>query len=214
MRVIAPDVGGGFGGKGLDVEDLLVGALARATGRPVRWTETRSEHMVSMPHGRAQWIDFEMGGDQDGTVKALRLKILQDAGAYPSLGAFLANLTMMMSSGVYAIPKIEVDVTAVATNSMWSVRCAARDGPRRRSCWSARWTCSPPRSGSIPPRCGGATSSPPTRSRTRPPSALATTSATTPARWNWHWSTPVTSSSGATRSSAGARGQHSSSASA
>jgi carbon-monoxide dehydrogenase large subunit len=128
VRVIAPDVGGGFGGKGLDVEDLLIGALARATGRPVRWTETRSEHMVSMHHGRAQWIDFEMGGDRDGTVKALRLKILQDAGAYPSIGAFLANLTVMMSSGVYAIPKIEIDVTAVVTNTTWvgPVRGAGR----------------------------------------------------------------------------------------
>jgi carbon-monoxide dehydrogenase large subunit len=128
VRVIAPDVGGGFGGKGLDVEDLLTGALARATGRPVRWTETRSEHMVSMHHGRAQWIDFEIGGDRDGTVKALRLKILQDSGAYPSIGAFLANLTSMMSSGVYAIPKIEIEVTAVVTNTTWigPVRGAGR----------------------------------------------------------------------------------------
>ncbi len=117
VRTIAPDVGGGFGGKGLDVEDLLTAALARATGRPVRWTETRSEHMVAMHHGRAQWIDFEIGGSRDGEVRALRLKILQDAGAYPSIGAFLANLTAMMSSGVYAIPRIEIDVTAAVTNT-------------------------------------------------------------------------------------------------
>jgi carbon-monoxide dehydrogenase large subunit len=117
VRVIAPDVGGGFGGKGLDVEDVLVGSLARATGGPVRWTETRSEHMVAMHHGRAQWIDFEIAGDRDGQVKALRLRILQDSGAYPSIGAFLSHLTLMMSSGVYAIPKIEVDVTAVVTNT-------------------------------------------------------------------------------------------------
>ncbi len=128
VRVIAPDVGGGFGGKALDVEDVLVAALARATGRPTHWTETRSEHMVAMHHGRAQWIDFEMGGSRDGKVKALRLKILQDAGAYPSIGAFLANLTSMMSSGVYAIPKIEIDVTAVVTNTTWigPVRGAGR----------------------------------------------------------------------------------------
>lgn len=128
VRVIAPDVGGGFGGKGLDVEDVLVAALARATGRAVHWTETRSEHMLSMHHGRAQWIDFEMGGDRDGTVKALRLTILQDAGAYPNIGAFLANLTAMMSSGVYAIPKIEIDVKAVVTNTTWigPVRGAGR----------------------------------------------------------------------------------------
>ena len=85
--------------------------------RPVQWTETRSEHMVAMHHGRAQWIDFELGGDRDGKLKALRLKILQDAGAYPGIGAFLPILTQMMSSGVYAIPKIEVDVTSVVTNT-------------------------------------------------------------------------------------------------
>ncbi|HEY2320717.1 MAG TPA: xanthine dehydrogenase family protein molybdopterin-binding subunit [Solirubrobacteraceae bacterium] len=117
VRVIAPDVGGGFGGKGFDVEDILLGALARATERTVRWTETRSEHMVAMHHGRAQWADFELGGTRDGTFKALRVKLLQDAGAYPGIGAFLAVLTQMMSSGVYDIPKIEVDITAVVSNS-------------------------------------------------------------------------------------------------
>jgi carbon-monoxide dehydrogenase large subunit len=117
VRVIAPDVGGGFGGKGIDVEDVLLGWLARETGRPARWTETRSEHMVSMHHGRAQEIDFELGGTRDGKLQALRLKILQDSGAYPGIGAFLAVLTQMMASGVYDIPKIEVGITAVVTNS-------------------------------------------------------------------------------------------------
>jgi aerobic carbon-monoxide dehydrogenase large subunit len=128
VRVRAPDVGGGFGGKGLDVEDVLVAAVARATGRPARWTETRSEHMVAMHHGRAQWIDFEIGGTREGDVRALRLKILQDAGSYPSLGAFLPNLTALMSSGVYAIPKIEAEVVSVVTNTTWvgPVRGAGR----------------------------------------------------------------------------------------
>ncbi|MGA9857540.1 MAG: molybdopterin cofactor-binding domain-containing protein, partial [Solirubrobacteraceae bacterium] len=70
IRVIAPDVGGGFGGKGADVEDILMGWLARETERVVRWTETRSEHMVAMHHGRAQWADFELGGSRDGRLKA------------------------------------------------------------------------------------------------------------------------------------------------
>ena len=117
VRVIAPDVGGGFGGKGLDVEDVILGWLARATGRPVKWTETRSENLVAMHHGRAQICDFEIGGDRDGKVQALRIKILQDAGAYPGIGAFLANLTSLMSSGVYAIGKIEAEVIALVTNS-------------------------------------------------------------------------------------------------
>ena len=117
VRVVAPDVGGGFGGKGLATEDVIVAWLARATGRPIRWTETRSENLVAMHQGRAQRIAFELGGDRDGHVRALRLNILQDAGAYPGLGAFLANLTAMMASGVYRIPKIEIDVTAVVTNT-------------------------------------------------------------------------------------------------
>jgi carbon-monoxide dehydrogenase large subunit len=117
VRVMAPDVGGGFGGKGLAVEDILVAWLARAMGRPVRWTETRSENLVAMHHGRGQRLDFEIGGSRDGRIEALRVKILQDAGAYPGLGAFLPTLTAMMSSGVYGIPAIEADVTAVMTNT-------------------------------------------------------------------------------------------------
>jgi carbon-monoxide dehydrogenase large subunit len=117
VRVVGPDVGGGFGAKGLSVEDVLVAWLARAVGRPVRWTETRTENMVAMHHGRAQILDFTIGGRRDGTVEAYRLHILQDAGAYPGLGAFLPSLTALMASGVYRIPTIELDVTAVATNT-------------------------------------------------------------------------------------------------
>jgi carbon-monoxide dehydrogenase large subunit len=128
VRVMAPDVGGGFGGKGLDVEDVLVSWLARETGRPVRWTETRSENLVAMHHGRAQRTAFRLGGGRDGTIKALRLDILQDAGAYPGIGAFLPRLTALMSSGVYRIPKIEIDIKAVVTNGtpVAAVRGAGR----------------------------------------------------------------------------------------
>ncbi len=128
VRVIAPDVGGGFGGKGLDVEDVLMAWLARATGQALRWTETRSEHMVAMHHGRAQWLDFELGGDREGHIGALRVNVLQDTGAYPGLGAFLPHLTFLMSSGVYAIPKLEVDVRSVVTNTtpVAAVRGAGR----------------------------------------------------------------------------------------
>jgi aerobic carbon-monoxide dehydrogenase large subunit len=117
VRVVAPDVGGGFGGKGLAVEDVLIAWLARATGKVLRWTETRSENLIAMHHGRAQRIDFEIGGSRDGTVQALRLRLLQDAGAYPGIGAFLPNLTAMMASGVYRFPKIEIELRAVVTNT-------------------------------------------------------------------------------------------------
>ncbi len=117
VRVVAPDVGGGFGAKTLSVEDVLVAWLARATGRPVRWAETRSENMVAMLHGRGQILDFTLGGSRDGTVQAYRLSILQNVGAYPGLGVFLPQLTALMASGVYRIPKIEVEITAVSTST-------------------------------------------------------------------------------------------------
>src|SRR4051812_25972157 len=118
VRVIVPDVGGGFGPKGgASVEDILVAWLARRLGRPVRWTETRSENMVALGHGRAQHQELTLGGARDGTLKAYRMRILQDAGAYPDVGAILPMLTKMCASGPYAIPRIEVDAKSVVTNT-------------------------------------------------------------------------------------------------
>ena len=117
VRVVAPDVGGGFGAKMLNVEEVLLVWLARRLGRPVRWTETRSESMVALPHGRAERLDFTIGGTREGKVLAYRLAALQDAGAYPVLGAFLPNLTALMASGVYAIPRIEFEGRSVVTNT-------------------------------------------------------------------------------------------------
>src|SRR3954467_7418239 len=118
VRVIVPDVGGGFGPKGgAAVEDIIVAWLARELGRPVRWIETRSENMVALGHGRAQHQQLTLGGDRDGTLKAYRMEILQDSGAYPDIGAILPMLTRMCASGPYAIPKIEVGAKSVVTNT-------------------------------------------------------------------------------------------------
>jgi aerobic carbon-monoxide dehydrogenase large subunit len=118
VRVRVPDVGGGFGPKGgAAPEDILVAWLARELGRPVRWTETRTENMLALGHGRAQHQELTLGGDRDGTLKAYRMKILQDSGAYPEVGAILPMLTKMCASGPYAIPRIEVDATSVVTNT-------------------------------------------------------------------------------------------------
>jgi carbon-monoxide dehydrogenase large subunit len=118
VRVIGPDVGGGFGAKMLNVEEILVVWAARRLGRPARWTETRSESMVGLPHGRAARLAFKIGGTRDGKVLAYRLEILQDCGGYAGLAAFLPNLTGLMASGVYAIPRIEVEHRAVVTNTV------------------------------------------------------------------------------------------------
>ena len=117
VRVVGGDVGGGFGAKTLNVEEVLVVWLARRLGRPVRWTETRSESMVALPHGRAARLEFTLGGTRDGRVLAYRLDVLQDCGAYPSVGAILPGLTGLMSSGVYAIPRIEFESRSVVTNT-------------------------------------------------------------------------------------------------
>jgi aerobic carbon-monoxide dehydrogenase large subunit len=118
IRVRVPDVGGGFGPKGgAAVEDILVAWLARKVGRPVRWTETRTENMLALGHGRAQHQELELGGDRDGTLKAYRMKIVQDSGAYPEVGAILPTLTKMCASGPYAIPRIEADAVCVVTNT-------------------------------------------------------------------------------------------------
>ena len=117
VRIVSDDVGGGFGAKQLEVEGVLVAWLARKLGRPARWTETRSEDMVALLHGRAMQLDFTIGGTQDGEVLAYRLDALADAGAYPILGAFLPNLTGLMASAVYAIPKLEFEGVSVVTNT-------------------------------------------------------------------------------------------------
>jgi len=129
LRVIAPDVGGGFGAKSaFGVEEALIVWLARRLGTPVRWTETRSESMVALPHGRGQRLELALGGMRDGKVLAYRFDILQDAGAYPGVGAFLPNLTGLLASGVYAIPRIEVEGRSVVTNTtpMTTFRGAGR----------------------------------------------------------------------------------------
>ena len=118
VQVITPDVGGGFGAKiGAHPEDILLGLLSRRCGRPVRWVETRSENMVGMVHGRAQVHEVAIGGRRDGTIEAYHLGIVQDAGAYPGMGAFLPSLTRSMAAGTYAIPRVTSDARVVVTNT-------------------------------------------------------------------------------------------------
>jgi carbon-monoxide dehydrogenase large subunit len=119
MRVVAPDVGGGFGAKAsFYPEYILTCELSRRLRRPVKYVETRSESLVSMTHGRAQLQDIEVGYDDDGRLLALRVAILQDCGGWPDAqGAGLPTLTSFMSGGCYKIPKIAASFRAVATNT-------------------------------------------------------------------------------------------------
>jgi carbon-monoxide dehydrogenase large subunit len=118
VRVIAPEVGGGFGSK-LQVygEELTACWASRKLGRPVKWIETRSENMSVTHQGRDQIAQVKMGAKRDGTITAFHVKILADFGAYnmlltpliPSLGAFVMG-------GCYKIPNVQTDIVGVFTN--------------------------------------------------------------------------------------------------
>lgn len=118
VRVICADVGGGFGAKGLPYpEEILVAWLALRLGGTVRWAETRSENLTAMTHGRGQVQDVAVGATRDGRIVALSMDIIQESGAYPDVGAGLPMMTMVMASGVYAIPKIGFTSKAYVTNT-------------------------------------------------------------------------------------------------
>jgi aerobic carbon-monoxide dehydrogenase large subunit len=118
IRVIAPDVGGGFGAKiGIDRDGTVVAWAAKRTGRALRWVETRSENLVGMTHGRAQRQDITIGGSNDGRILAYRLNIVQDTGAFPRMSGFLPGLTRLMAVGPYDIPHVESASRVVVTNT-------------------------------------------------------------------------------------------------
>ena len=119
VLVITPDVGGGFGAKiSCDPEEALLGVISAKVGRPLRWTETRSESMMVMGHGRAQVQYVAIGGSRDGKVSHYQMHVIQDSGAFVEMGAILAPfMTRPMSSAVYAIPNIECRTTSVVTNT-------------------------------------------------------------------------------------------------
>jgi carbon-monoxide dehydrogenase large subunit len=119
IRVIAPNVGGGFGAKiGVYHEYVSVAVAAEQLQRPVRWVETRSEDLVALNHGRAQIHWVEMGFTADGLITGMRARVLGDCGAYPAIGSVMAvGPTHMLSQGVYEIPKIDYGSVAVATNT-------------------------------------------------------------------------------------------------
>jgi carbon-monoxide dehydrogenase large subunit len=120
IRVIAPDVGGGFGAK-LQVypEEALVLALAKRLGRPVKWTETRSEHMTTSHHGRDQINYVTLTAKRDGTITGCRARIIADLGAYHLLlTPFIPELGFPVMGGCYKIPAIDLHFTGVFTNKM------------------------------------------------------------------------------------------------
>jgi aerobic carbon-monoxide dehydrogenase large subunit len=119
VKVITPDVGGGFGAKiSCYPEEALLGVVSKRLGRPLRWRETRSESMMSLGHGRGQVQYVTIGGNRDGNVSHYQMHVIQDAGSFAELGSILAPfMTRPMSSAVYDIPNIECRTTSVVTNT-------------------------------------------------------------------------------------------------
>src|SRR5438552_653223 len=120
VRVIAPEVGGGFGSKlNVYAEDGIVPWLAMKLGRPVRWSETRRENFASTIHGRDTINDVELAVKKDGTVLGLRVRILADLGAYHQLlTPLIPQLTALMLAGCYKFPAIDIEIQGVFTNKM------------------------------------------------------------------------------------------------
>ena len=119
VRVIAPpDVGGGFGTKGMYYpEYIAVAALARTLGRPVKWVEDRREHTLVAVVEREQIHDLEIAATREGKILALRDALLHDMGAYTVSGLNLPQNTMIHSLGPYAIPSFELSMRGVVTNT-------------------------------------------------------------------------------------------------
>jgi aerobic carbon-monoxide dehydrogenase large subunit len=118
IHIITPQVGGGFGGKaGIHHEYTVVTKAARALNRPVVWVPTRSEDMKTLPHSRAQIQYAELGCRTDGTFTGLRVRLVGDAGGYPTVGTFLPGGTKRMSPGTYVFPTVEFHVAVAVTNT-------------------------------------------------------------------------------------------------
>ena len=117
VRVIAPDVGGGFGVKGhVYPEDILIPWLARRFNRPVKWIEDRHEHILNSAHARDDRHEVEIAFDENGRILAVRDRLEKDSGAYIPVGIGTPVNTAVHLLGPYHVPNYEIAITIVATN--------------------------------------------------------------------------------------------------
>ncbi|MGI9596201.1 MAG: molybdopterin cofactor-binding domain-containing protein, partial [Acidimicrobiales bacterium] len=118
IRVIAPDVGGGFGPKaGVYPEEVVVPLVARMVGRPVKWIEDRREHFITTnQQGDQQW-SLEVAAESDGTIRGVRGRVICDAGAYTNYGLVLPVTSLFPLPGPYAIDALDVSLDVVFTNT-------------------------------------------------------------------------------------------------
>jgi len=117
VRVVTQDIGGGFGPKAIVYpEDILVPLVARTLGRPVRFVETRREHLLAVTQERDQWHEVELGLTREGDIVALRDVFVHDCGAFVSWGIIVPLITSVSLPGPYRVPNYEVTFTAAYTN--------------------------------------------------------------------------------------------------
>jgi len=118
VRVVAPEVGGGFGSKlNFYAEEALLAYLAKRLRRPVKWTARRTEDMVATIHGRDQVCELQVAADNDGRLLAIRADIYQDLGAYHQLlTPVIPGLTVGMLPGCYRLENLRVNLHGVFTN--------------------------------------------------------------------------------------------------
>lgn len=118
LRVVAPEVGGGFGSKlNVYVEEALMSWVAMQIGKPVKWIESRRENFATTIHGRGHVDYVEIAGKKDGTITGLKIKIIQDLGAYHQLlTALIPTLSVLMIPGLYRFKDVSADIVGVFTN--------------------------------------------------------------------------------------------------
>jgi carbon-monoxide dehydrogenase large subunit len=118
MRVIAPEVGGGFGSKlNIYAEEALMGFVAMQIGKPVKWIESRRENFLTTIHGRGHVDYFELAAKNDGTILGIKLKLIQDLGAYHQLlTPAIPTLSVLMMPGLYRTPNVRADIIGAFTN--------------------------------------------------------------------------------------------------
>ncbi len=135
LRVVAPDVGGGFGEKGcLFPEEVAIAALAVLLGRPVKWVEDRRENMLAF-HGRGHTVDVEAAAQNDGTMLGIRVQIVADLGAYFLLSTpFVPMSTSHRLTGPYTTAAMSIEVQGVVTNKPPTGAYRGAGGPEAAFC--------------------------------------------------------------------------------
>ena len=131
IRVIQPEVGGGFGVKvELYPEDVLIPFAALRVGRPVKWIEDRREHMLTVVHAREMDIDLSVALEADGTIRGMRCRLLSDQGGYfRTLGTVNPSLAITSIPGPYRVENYEGEVVCVLTNKSPSSPYRGAGGP-------------------------------------------------------------------------------------